>query len=491
MDNFTAPEGFELDPGSGRYHHEIIETDENGNSSMVISWFDPETGRLDRRAIPVANAPAPKTEPVPAPEPQPAPEQPAMAEPVYAQPEDDLDDDFDVDDYVKAERTNKKSPLPLILGISFAVIVITLLTLGYFVFGWFDGLFGKDKDDELKGDTEIEAEYENESQAEIKPVAESRRDGDNQITGLTTPRSFDELYRTDSWIVCNGISPFEADYDRVSMEIAALDAHNASRITVRGIGDMTGQFLINPKGYSEQELYVFEIDMPYSTLYLVGMGEGGTEPKFVDASYFDAYLFYRDNGEDRKIPVEFSAGDDGITFYNVSIPDVGALDFTTIEEKAFAFGIRAHLADYGPAGSPVITVFDGNNEPEYSENGSQSAADAAASVTADDFTYFGVFTCTEDYGEYTPYIFLKSDGTFEFYANMAEFTTMMYGTYTYQAEGSGLYNIHLAFEGNSPELSQADLQYGTEGEMLSFLTPGFGLMGGDDYNAGYFSKYGY
>lgn len=434
MDNFNAPQGFKYDPQNGRYFNKNLTRDAKNELIEVTTWYDPTTGLYSSEIHKV-----------------------------------------DIPNKGNPKKIMGMKPASFIILISTIIIIALLIVVIVLL----------KRDSDSKGDNS-------------KPTTqETTTDSNNNKT-------------TSEYIICNGDSPMNHKVEDMEITIGTVSTTTIEDITVSGCGDMTGQFLINPYDSSSSEnLYMWHFYLDDNHLIRF-IGESVLhENDFIYKVAKDyikcEFIELKDDGYNVLKELAYEATTDGFTIKSVDISPYVNIDIMLSKEGTTSASMKHDsYIEFGEVKFNIIeTTFAKSTDTasvaatEDTETVTEIEKPTEATTEATSFKYAGAYYCQDSsLGEYNPSIILEADGSCVFYANLGDGMYKLEGYYTYQQEAGEysdqgeIYNIDMYFPDCSDDMSHAQLVLDTEGdtELLLFLTSGFGLMGGDNYYAGYFYR---
>lgn len=408
---------------------------------------------------------------------------------------DNMDDDFDVDEYINEQKAEKKkqkqgmsnkdmaafagTKLLAVLGIALAVVLAVVAILGFALFGWGSKIKSKLADRKAENvEGEILTEEVNNG---IDVVSPSNNAGEVQhYTIHDIPFS--------AWIDCNGEEPSLDGISNYRVTLQPTGRLDAESVTLSNVGDLSGYFLVNPEGFSEgDKLYSFVVEFnPRAILRLVKYAEpGGDEPRFVTIDSFSAERYYYDGvSQDYSIDsVDVEVTQDSIVFKNVHFPEenLSDLDLFSLDGRIVKVGNRIgnNFNQHFPTMATVMnTAYDAVSEEEVIES---AGTDSEESRTSG-FKYAGCFRLLSDSGVE---IELDDEGNVRFITNYPYEggNLMLEGRYSYDEKYSGYedqgseYFIHMHFPDAPNGVTEAEAVYDGEVSMLYLNTDGFGDMG--------------
>ena len=477
MFKIAPPEGFIYDDKTGYYYTQEIEKNEEGSLIQHVIWFNQETGEFTDKYydIPDGNGSA------------------YIDEVEYVdgtEYEDELDDEFQIQNFDARKETKKVSNV-VIAGVV-GVIVLAVIIVAVVLILKKNAV--SDKDAKKKDGTNTENITE---------------DGNSDIAGFDVD--------PHDYIRTSEKSPIDSYISEYSVVITSTYDGDFSWMEVVGMGDMTGEFLVNPSNrITGESIYTWDFffnDKTGVRVYGEADCENLSEPKFVSGKeYLRAAVISR-NGDSISVLEEipyygevngFSVDGLYIQKYDESI---NPYDMSTVEIKVsignylqngetFATvvaedgNVISYGANYSSDEDSVMT--DGVTEEVAigGEQGTGSRVDLHSSGMSG-FRHAGGFECTDKSlpSDVLPRINLEDDGYCELYANMGDGFYILQGYYEYKEQGEETF-IYMHFPDCSDDLSYAELIYddAIEGGYIYFLTGGFGLMGGDEYYAGHFVR---
>jgi len=154
MEYNQIPEGYQLDPNSGLYYKESLQTSEDGRKFRHIYWFNGQTGEYSQQSYPIVNPQAMPVMPIIMPQ----------AEPVMPI------------NIPQAEPIKKKSSILKVL-----LVLIPLLAVVIFAVFW----YGKSKEDSSDEQVVLELEAEGstilENSLETKEASDSTESTSEQL----------------------------------------------------------------------------------------------------------------------------------------------------------------------------------------------------------------------------------------------------------------------------------------------------------------------